>query len=169
MSKACKISRLLRIFCQIIFYAIPIFTAAYWIYFKSFPAAGITPDVPVIDTTIATNIPTRYMAFIVSLFPAGVIMYGIHHTIYLFKNFEKGIFHSTVNAKRLRRIGFTLLSMIFVSVFYDVMLSLVMTFHNPPGHHEVAVTLGMNDLVTLISSFLLLTLATIMFEQPTNT
>lgn len=164
MTKICKTSRVLRILCQIIFYAIPIFTAIYWIYFKNFPNAGITPDLAVVDTPIVTNIPTRYMAFMVSLFPAGVLMYGLHHTIYLFKNFEKGEFISKVNAARLRRIGYTLFSLMFVGIFYDLILSLVMTFHNPPGHHEIAMTLGMNDLVTFVTSGVILLLAAIMLE-----
>lgn len=164
MDRIQRVSKILRLLFQILFYATPVFTAVYWIYFKSLPDHGMMPDLPVAQSLLETNASTRYMAFLVSMLPAGLIMYGLHHIIMMFRSYESGQIFALHNAKRLSRLGFTLLGLVFMGIIYDILLSYVLTFHNPPGHHVIAVTLGMNDITMLIFSGVLIVMAWIMAE-----
>lgn len=152
MANIKTISRTLRILFQIVFILVPLFTTFYWIYYKSLASAGIQPDLPVINSELVTNASTRYMAFLVSLLPTAIIMFGLHHIILLLKSFEAGkLFHAS-NPKRIIKIGVTLLALVIMGVAYDALISFVMTFHNPAGHHVIAISLGMNDFNALIMS-----------------
>lgn len=143
-------SRLLRKIFLLLFIGIPLFTAFYWIYFKSLSHAGLSPDLPVIRRDVVTNASTRYMAFIVSMIPASIMMYGVHHILLLLKNFEQGRLFHPANAPRITKIGVTVLTLVVFGLIYDALISFVITFHNPPGHHYIAFSLGMSDFTALI-------------------
>lgn len=162
MTSISAASRVLRKIFLALFIGIPLFTAFYWIYFKSLSHAGLHPDLSVIRGEVVTNASTRYMAFLVSMIPATLIMFGIHHIMLLLKNFEHGkLFHPT-NAVRLTKIGITVLALVIIGFIYDALISYVITFHNPPGHHYIAFSLGMSDLTTFILGGLIILLGQVM-------
>ena len=104
------------------------------------------PHVPIHDLSDMA----RFMGFIVSLLPNAVIIYGIVKLRRLFSLYEKGMIFSKDNVGCFRGMGWALIVLVVAGTVSSTLLSVVLTFANPPGQRMFTVGIGSGDFTTLV-------------------
>ena len=143
MEKIKKISRRFRVLFQIIFYLTPIGVLGFWLVFKTpydfFSQLGISSAF-LLNTPVTIHNYTRAPAFIVTMLPAGIMMYGLRQLIKLFKNYELGQIFTLDNVNYYRKLGYTLFAWVFAGVIYSMLISFIISIffilYNPPYHNS---------------------------------
>ncbi len=141
---------------------IPVFTLLYWLFFNSLPK-GFTTELPVL-TNQTLSLSTRALAFLVSLIPASVAIYGLLTLKELFKLYQKGIVFSAENVKCFRCLGYTLISWVGANMIFILLISVVLTFNNPVGERQIVAQFGFSDLATLITGAVVILVSWVMIE-----
>ena len=96
------------------------------------------------------SIETRIIAFLVSMLPCSIILYGIGQLIILFKEYEKGIIFTVKNVKIYKKLAYSLYVWVVAGILYDILISLVLSFNNPPGHRFITISFQGLDIVTIL-------------------
>jgi hypothetical protein len=167
MNKIKRVSRRFRILFQILFYFTPVAVLWFWLSLHGpidlFSKLGIGAALFMHPVTI--NGITRILGIIVTMLPAGILMYALAQLIKLFKHYEHGEIFTIDNANRYRKLGYTLFAWVIGGLIYDALISLVMTFQNS-GAGQKVVAIGVNgiDIVVIITGGLILLIAWVMKE-----
>lgn len=152
---------------QLLFYFIIIGMIYFWITFKTaydiFSPFGFGADLSnFVHLPLSTS--TRILAFIVSLIPCIIILYGLRQLICLFKQYEKNNIFTRENTHRYKKLSYTLFAWVISQPVYCALISLVLSINNPPGHRVISISLGAIDVVALISGTIVLLIASVMDE-----
>ena len=91
-------------------------------------------------------------------------MAGIYMLIKLFHLYENLEIFSNRNVVCLRNLGRILILWVIAQLIYVPLISIVVTFQNPPGERSIAVSLGSADLTALIVGVTLLIISWVMDE-----
>ncbi|MFT5133485.1 MAG: hypothetical protein ACI9SC_001957 [Gammaproteobacteria bacterium] len=158
-----RISGKFRLLFTVLLIFIPVMILAYWLFFNDLPE-GFTSELPplVISNTLALS--TRLLAFIVSLIPTSIAIYGIFNLRELFTLYEKGIIFTTANVKCIRRLGYALIYWTFSKIPFMALISIVLSHNNPPGERMVSIGFGSTDFVTLVTGAIVLIISWVMSE-----
>jgi hypothetical protein len=167
MQKIQKWSRFLRIFFQIAFVAIPLFTLCEWSFFdaktinliESFRKFNPTVSLP---TEISYT--TRALCFMLSMIPNGIIMFGFYHLIKLFKLYESGQVFTNECIRHIKICAYSVLAWLIADFFTTSLLILALTLENPVGQRILSISLGPKHLSTLIISIIAIIIAQVMDE-----
>ncbi|MCP4474599.1 MAG: DUF2975 domain-containing protein [Gammaproteobacteria bacterium] len=106
----------------------------------------------------------QFLGFLVDCIPLAVTVYCLYQLIQLFKNYETGQIFTLENAKRYRKLGLATFVWVITNILSRSLTSLVLTMHNPPGHHILTASFGSNDAPPLIVSGLVILISWIMLE-----
>ncbi len=171
MNKIKKISLFFRILFQIIFVTLPILLIITWVY---------APDELMLFIGIIklNAIPATYQGSIlhpltasektlgclVSAIPMLVNLCILYFLIQLFKLYETGEIFSIANVKYIRNIGYALLVGQLIQPFYQFVMGLILTMHNPPHHRYAAITLDQTNIGILLTALLVILISWIMAE-----
>ncbi len=166
MQKIQKWSRFIRIFFQIVFIGIPIYTLVQWGYDGQF--------VDIIDSlrrfypsiSFPTEIPyaTRALCFMISMVPNGIIMFGFYHLIKLFKLYELGQVFTSENIRHIKICAYAILAWFLSDFLAYSLLILALTIDNPPGERILSISLTTKHFSTLVISLISIVIAQIMDE-----
>ena len=147
--------------CTLIIVTIPVATAAFW---------GLTPT----DTIRAfkelgyevTALPPlfRLLAFLVTMIPGAIAIYGLLALRRLFDSYRTGAIFAAGNALCLRTFAISVVGSVLAKFITAPVLSVVLSWHNPPGTRALAITLNSDDLGALFVGCLFLVVAWIMAE-----
>jgi hypothetical protein len=140
----------------------PILTLLYWLVFNYLPNS-LTTELPVAVNN-AFSLSTRSLAFLVSLIPMSVAIYGLITLKELFKLYEDTIYFSVKNVKCFAHLGYTLIAWVFTNMIFVTLISLVISFNNPPGERMVVVGFEISDMATLIIGTLIVLVSWVMNE-----
>ena len=115
---------------------------------------------------MARSLPTisRVLGFLVSMVPAGVLIYGLARLRRLFRLYEVGDIFSADAARCLRQFAVAVMLQALLRPITGAALSVIMTFHNPPGERMLSLTIGSGEFAALLLGGLLLVIAWIMGE-----
>jgi len=157
-----RVSRKFRLLFTFLMYCIPIVTLLYWLLFNYLPI-GLTTELPVVVNQ-ALPLQTLILAFIVSLIPASVAIYGAINLKELFKLYEKAIVFSEQNVKCFRRLGYTLIFWVVANLIFVMLISTVLTFNNLPGERMMVAQFRISDFGTLIIGAVVVLVSWVMNE-----
>ncbi|TNF70208.1 MAG: DUF2975 domain-containing protein [Gammaproteobacteria bacterium] len=156
-----------RIIFQALFYITVIGFILFWLTYQTpydiFSPFGVATQLSNLAQSPLTPL-TRFLAFFVSMIPCLIILYGLYQLIKLFKNYEKGDVFSIKNVLCYRKLCYTLFAWVIGGLIYDPLMSLVLTFNNPPGHRVISISFGSSDIVALIAGAIVLIIAHIMYQ-----
>ncbi len=157
-----RASRRFRILLWIFIVGVPLLNLLYWASFNHLPD-GLLADLPAAAIQPLSGLSLS-LAFVVSLLPVGVALYGLITLEALFKLYQKGIVFSQQNVRLFRRLGFVLLTWVAANALFTPLISVVITFNNPPGSRELVAQFGVLDLSTLVIGAVVLLLSWVMNE-----
>lgn len=170
MSNIQKQSRRVRILFQSLFVLLPFFVCYYWLtvntqYDFLTPLLAIQNGANISSyTTLPLSMMTRILASISTLLLCSIVMYGLHVLIRLFRRYEQNEIFSFKNTKSYQKLGYSLFYWAGASVIYGALMSVVLSFNNPPGERVLAVTLGGVDILTVVLGFVILIISWVMKE-----
>lgn len=176
MNKIKKVSLFFKILFQILFIALPITLMIGWvnapkplvtlggtINMSLIPHAYLPNETgPVILHTLSAT--EKMLGFLVSTIPLCIELFILYFLIKLFQLYEKGEIFSSKNVQYIRKIGYTLLIDQCINPFYQALMGVVLTLHNPPGHRFAAVTLDQTNMGILLTALLVILISWIMAE-----
>ncbi len=162
MHRIQRVSGIFIVLFTVFIIGIPVFTLLYWLFFNSLPA-GFTTELPV---SAKQTLPpaTMTLAFLVSLIPASVAIYGLSTLKKLFQLYTKAIVFSEKNADCFRRLGYTLIAWVFANMIFTTLISIVISYGNPPGERMMVVGFGTSEISTLIIGAIVVLVSWVMNE-----
>lgn len=166
MNNSKRIQRLstnMRTICSLAMFVIPLVLAWIWLDFTRFAAA--------IADSQGINIQMQYIGpmnllfgFLISMLPAGVIIYGLQRLRKLFALYQQNIFFSTENIKHLRAFSTALFISVLLSPVTTTLLGLALTMSNPPGEKSLVIMLSSHEISTGFIAVLFMVISGIMVE-----
>jgi len=156
-----RFSRRLKYLFIILLILAPIWNIIFWSLINDFSSNFQHKVLPIIinDDLLASS---RIMGFIVNLIPLSVIMYGLYTLVTLFSLYEQGIVFERKNVTRIKNLGRTLVVLFFALVVYTLLVSMAISYQNPPGQRMLVLEIGFSDFITLFTGLVLLALAKVM-------
>ena len=170
MSKIQKQSRRARIFFQSLFVLTPIAVCYYWLtvetsydFLTSFGVIQLSHNIDSY-TQLPLTLTTRILATIASLFLCSIIMYALKVLINLFRSYERNEIFSLDNVMSYQKLGYSLFYWVGASVVYGALMSVILSFNNPPGDRMLAIGFVGVDFLTLVLGFIILIISWVMKE-----
>lgn len=161
--KIVGISRVMRLFCLVLFLATPFAVALVWwkieFFLPQMPGMG---GLSIHPERIGPG--TRLLGFVVHMIPAAVAMYGFQELRRLFELYANGEIFSLGCVKHLKNFARALLVYAVASPAAMAAISMVITMNNPPGERALSITISSNDLVTLFVGGVFVAIARVMAE-----
>lgn len=167
MDKIQRVSIFLRIIFQTAMVVWPIWLIVYWSFAPHFipDYLGTIRFVPEnIEILHPITTSDAFWGFTIGLLPLAVTMMIFYFLIKLFKLYEQGKIFTMLNVKYIQNIGITMLIGQIVNVIYDLLITLVLTFHNPAGHKYMSVAFSSYDAYNVITAIMIIVISWIMAE-----
>lgn len=170
MSNIQKQSRRVRMLLQSLFVLTPIMVCYFWLTVETpydfISATGIfylTYDIGYF-TMLPLAMTTRIVAAFTSLLMSSILMYALMVLIRLFRNYERGEIFSLENAMSYQKLGYSLFYWVLGSVIYGSLMSVILSFNNPPGERIFEISFVGMDFLTLILGIIILIISWVMKE-----
>lgn len=160
-------SRRLRYILTGVTILIPISMALIWVLFNDFPAEARGRMIPYdIYGALLQPLPlsTRLLAFVVSMIPAGVMIWGLFILMRLFRLYEQGEIFRMSNVRCFRQLSRVLIWFFFAGIATQPLLSLALTIQNPAGQRMLTFGLESGDLTALLLGGILAVISWVMEE-----
>ena len=107
---------------------------------------------------------TRLAGFAVSMIPLAVLFYALHQAYQLFDAYRAGEIFPEGAAERLRRIGLAMIAIAVLKPVTGALLSIVLTYANPPGGKMLVLGIGLDDYMTAAFGGLIVAIGHVMSE-----
>ena len=161
MDKIQTVSRMFRVLFQVLFCLTPAVTIIFWL---GFPATSVALHYfPLPTWPNVFNQMTLILAFLVSLLPTVIVMYGLYQMIRLFKSYEQQEIFTVENVRRLKKFGYALFAWVIGGWIYDALLSLVFSMQagQPAMIHII---FRSSDVTTIIVGSIIILISWVMNE-----
>lgn len=106
----------------------------------------------------------RLMAAAALLPSVAMTLFGLQQLWKLFDGYARGQVFTDLAALRLRRLGIVLMLLCLLKPFTGAAMSVILSWHNPPGQRMLTLGLSGDDYVSLLSGAVLLAIASVMRE-----
>ncbi|MDH3700893.1 MAG: DUF2975 domain-containing protein [Alphaproteobacteria bacterium] len=142
-----RISRVMRICCTIIAFAIPPVLATMWATFSVW--APTHPELAHIRPLPDPMPPASLMlGFAISLIPGSISIYAFWRLRTLFGLYEQGQIFTADCIRSLRGFAIAIILFAVAKPFANALLSMALTFSNPPGQKMLSISVGSSDFTT---------------------
>lgn len=183
MNNIKKVSFYLRSLFQILFITLPFLTFISWLYapeplifFQDLFRIDAIPEVyrglhmysknalpqPVLLPVL--SLTEKSLGFLISLIPTLIDLFILYSLIKLFKCYEQEEIFSLNNIGYIRNIAYGLLLSEMVNPIYQFFIGIILTFHNPPGHHFASISLSQTNIGMVLTAVLVILISWIMAE-----
>ncbi|MCK8070749.1 DUF2975 domain-containing protein [Vibrio sp. 1CM23M] len=168
MSNIQKQSRRVRLLLQSFLALTPIMVCYFWLTIETpydfISATGIYYyDIGHL-TMLPLSMTTRMVAAFTSLAMSSILLYALMVLIRLFRNYERGEIFSLENAMSYQKLGYSLFYWVLGSVIYSSLMSVILSFNNPPGERILGISFVGMDFLTLILGIIILIISWVMKE-----
>lgn len=170
MNKIQKQSKRVRMIFQAIWLLTPIVIVCYWLsidtpyeFLYSKGLVHISPELHHF-TQLPLSMTTRVLATLTSLALYSIIMYALSLLIQLFKNYENNEIFSYKNALAYQKLGYCVFYWVLGSIIHNTLLSLIISFNNPPGERMITVSFVGIDFLTIVFGLVVLIVSWVMKE-----
>ncbi|CAV27416.1 Conserved hypothetical protein [Vibrio atlanticus] len=175
MSKIQKQSRRVRMLLQSFLALTPIMVCYFWLtvqtpydFLSEMGIIQFSIEMDYFITSPLTVSPltttTRIIAMFTSLAMSSILMYALTVLIRLFRNYERGEIFSLENAMSYQKLGYSLFYWVLGSVIYGSLMSVILSFNNPPGDRIFEISFVGMDFLTLILGIIILIISWVMKE-----
>ena len=162
LGKIQAVSRKLRLLFSIMIYGVPIITILYWLLFNHLPN-DLIGRLPAINNS-ALPMMSIVLAIVVSFIPVSVVTVGLITLKKLFSLYENAVVFSIENVICFRRLGYTLISLVFANAVFITLISLVLSFNNPVGERVIVAEFGVSDIATILIGLVVVIISWVMKE-----
>ncbi|MFN3232915.1 MAG: DUF2975 domain-containing protein [Alphaproteobacteria bacterium] len=107
---------------------------------------------------------TKLLGFLISMIPAGALLYGLWRLQDAFSRFAAGEFFSRETIRCIRTFALMVLLQALLRPIASSMLSVLLTLQNPPGEKALAIRFGSGELEMLFVGGLFFAVAHLMAE-----
>lgn len=121
-------------------------------------------DGDMITPITAMSYTTKMMGMLVSLIPVAIDMMAIYAVIRLFRLFATNEYFTSQTVRWIRRAGIYLLANQLFYPIYMALISLSLTFQNPPGKRMLSIGFGDEQLTLAVVALTILLISWIMDE-----
>ena len=156
MSKIQQQSRRVKNLLRLFFILTPILVCYFWLTIETpydfLRQTGIVQtsfDINQLTETPLT-LTTRFLAIVTSLIYCSIIMYALKILITLFGNYENKQIFTLENAGCYQKLGYSVFYWVGGSIFYQPLMTLILTFNNPPNHRMIMISFVGIDFLTLL-------------------
>lgn len=151
MENITRTSRILYRLFWALFYALPVLTAAFWAFADSLPLSLLQSFLPIYHINPEfTGFKVKVLAFVISLLPISVAMYGTKQFINFFECCMQAEIFTRSNVKLFKRVGTALVVWVVATWIFDVFISLLLSSHNFTLEPSVEVVLSHSDVITVL-------------------
>lgn len=110
------------------------------------------------------GVGTLFLGFAISMIPVSMLIYGLVQLRRLFGLYGAGQIFSRLHAVYLRRFALASILSVFLKILSGSLLSVLLSFNNPPGARHLTVSITSDHLGTVFLGSVLLVIAWIMVE-----
>lgn len=142
MNNIRRVSKCMRYIFSLFFLLYPLSLIAFWIIAPQSLSVGSAQNgihLSYIPSGLPLIVPldneTKLLGFAICLLPAVIYMYLLFNLINLFALYEKAKIFAAECATYIRRIGYMLLLGQLIHPLYQILISIAMTYKNPPSYH----------------------------------
>lgn len=156
-----KVSSVMMWVCTVGIAAIPVAAILFWALVSKEAVQGlpgVTYDVVALPPAI------RALAFLATMVPGGISIYGLVALRRLFGAYRQGAIFAAGNALHLRAFAISVVAAAIAKMAIVPVLSIVLSWHNPPGTRALSIAINSDDIGALFAGFLFLVVAWIMAE-----
>ncbi|CCG96357.1 DUF2975 domain-containing protein [Marinobacter nauticus] len=165
-----KYSRRVRRVLQGLFILAPLLTLYYWLTVNTgmdalFRSGIIETDLdPMIFASEPLTMTTRFLAFLASMLPCGILMYALQQLIHLFRHYENQEIFTLATATHYQKLGYVFFYWAAGAFLYSGLISVILSFNNPPGERVLSLTFTGIDLLSILCGFVVLIISWVMKE-----
>ncbi|MBS0288776.1 MAG: DUF2975 domain-containing protein [Proteobacteria bacterium] len=146
---------------KILFFMTPLFTLFYWLNIEPAFLLAINPfGIPKGHYTF--NFFSKLLGFGISLIPTILVMILIYKLSKLFNNYAKGIVFNKDNVKYYKQLGQGMFVLAFINFLSPALLSLALSFQNPPGTRFISLSLGTPQLFPILVGLVIIGISYVM-------
>jgi len=167
MNKIQYVSRLFKWLFILCIILLPILSLLFWWLMPPniiLHYSGITQTYTSNNTIILHSLSpmTRFYAFLSGMIPLAVNLYMLYFLIKLFRLFQACRVFTAESAIYIKYIGYTLLVGPLLHPLYRMLLTYVLTWHNPAGHRIIAIGFSGTNIALLLAAALIILVSWIM-------
>lgn len=165
MTKLMIVSHRFKRLFQFLLIFYPLSTIVVWTFMDQLSPEMIAANtgLSVIQLQLAHFTPfTKTLGLLISFLTTSIIMLGTARFIALFNNYEKGQVFTLENVLYYRKIAHTIFYYVVASVLSKPLMSLALTFQNPPHQKMIFVSVGSTEIQLLITGGLILLVSWVM-------
>lgn len=155
------LSQFMVVVCTVLMVALPTWIVWYWASFGDYAPALQAQRPEILISMDYISGAQLLLAAVVSLTASTLFVYALWQLRKLFGLFIQGVVFSEESTRALNLLGIALLASVILKPITTAVLSIVLTWGNPPGQRSVTVSLGSNELMLLLfaTTFLVITWA----------
>jgi hypothetical protein len=136
-----------------------------WVWLSpDYVASMVVPRLGLANAPALIDGWTRFLGFLVSMVPMGVLLFMLHQSFKLFDAYRRGDVFTDDAPKRLRRIGLSMVALAPLCPLAAAALGMLMTSANPPGQRILAIGIGLDDMLIGILGGMVLAIGHVMVE-----
>lgn len=106
--------------------------------------------------------PSLLAGFVISLLPAGLMVFGFDRLRRLFGLYAQGVIFSAENSRCLRAFALSVIGLALLDPLIDALLSVALTSGNPSGSKKLVMSFGSAELSMIFVGMIFLVIARIM-------
>lgn len=158
-----RVSAWLAWACLLLMVCFPLLLMAYWAAADAGLLAARSNMLPVNIQSPLENWQ-RTLGALVTLLPVGLMMRGLWEARLCFKQFAKGHVFTAQAVQRLRSFAGWITASCLASVLIGPIVSVILTFNNPPGARHVAIGIGTDQVLTLMFAAVVWVMASVISQ-----
>lgn len=158
-----RASRRLRYLLSAAICLMPAINAIFWLNMNRMPDLVLRKILP-FAATMPMPLISLVMGFLVTMLPVGVTMVGAYYLQRLFLLYEQGQIFFLANVRCFKKLSKVLIWSFVAEIVSRSLLSVVLSFPNPPGQRIVTVDLSSSDLTILLLGGILAVISWVMEE-----
>ena len=171
MDKIAHISKIFRIFFQIILVLIPLFTILSWTMVPntldlggSVNGISYSPIPPNLHINYTLTPIIKILGFFINMLTVGMAMLILCFLVRLFRNYERQQIFSLINVRIFRNVGYSLIVWQILIPFQQALLSVLLTWQNGPGQRILATSFSSNNITVVLIACVVILISWIMAE-----
>lgn len=168
MDKIKKVSFIFRILFQSLFICLPIIVGMLWFFAPAVIGSKTGIILSAIPQSLEIAEPlsasTKFLGFLIDLIPLAIIEFILYCLIKLFSLYEKAEIFTLKNVRYIKNVGYALLIGQLLNPLYQALLTMVLTWHNPPGHKVITISISGIDISLIFTGVLTILISWVMAE-----
>ena len=163
-------SRRIGFFLKLMMFLLPVAMVYFWLTVQT--SSDILNETGIIQLSYDIDayihqpltIQTRLWALLASTLPCGIVFYALFLLRRLFKSYEKAEIFTIQTVKYYRQLGFVFFYWAIGGFIYSGLISVALSFNNPPGERVLSLSFSGLDVMALFCGFIVVVISHVMHQ-----